>query len=110
MQNLKSIISTQLDLKVLADMDGVGAGQNEDAEMIDMSSPYQRGDFIVGLTNGIYPGEVLNIVGDQVTADFLIPANIRQSTKKLDTGRDRLQSKTKYMRSTKTLFFRYALC
>ena len=90
-QNLRSLISTQLDLKVLADMDdlesaireedGVGADQNEDAEMIDVSSPYQRGDFIVGLfTSGIYPGEVLSVVGDQVTADFLVAANIRQST------------------------------
>ena len=35
---------------------------------------------IVGLfTSGIYPGEVTRILGDMVTADFLIPAKVRQS-------------------------------
>ena len=44
---------------------------------------YKEGEFIIGLfTSGIYSGEVTGTSGDMVTADFLVPANVRQSSEK----------------------------
>ena len=46
----------------------------------DSSSPFKAEEFIVGLfTSGIYLGEVISSSGDMVTADFLLPASVRQS-------------------------------
>ena len=47
---------------------------------IEEDANFKEGEFIVGLfTSGIYPGEVTGISGDMVTADFLIPAKVRQT-------------------------------
>ena len=119
MQNLKSLISNQIDLKVLPDMDdlervireedGVGADQNEDGEMIDISPPYQKGDFTVGLfISGIYPGEVLNVVGDHVTADFPVAVNIRQSREEARYWKRSSMEQNETYEISHTLYYLYS--
>ena len=97
-RNLESLIESQLDLRTLAEMEDLESAIREDSSSDDNAATdnvqameelnvsgeesclYKEGEFIVGLfTSGIYPGEVTRTYGDMVTADFLIPANVRQS-------------------------------
>ena len=97
-RNLESLIESQLYLRTLAEMEDLESAIREDSSSDDNAATdnvqaieelnvsgeesclYKEGEFIVGLfTSGIYPGEVTRTSGDMVTADFLIPANVRQS-------------------------------
>ena len=104
-RNLESLIESQLDLTALAEMEDLESAIREDSNSDGTAAPddiqamedlnvtsdgdeedvsfMKEGEFIVGLfTSGIYPGEVTKISGDMVTADFLIPANIRKTNEK----------------------------
>ena len=98
-RNLESLIESQLDFTTLAEMEDLEGAIREDSEAdgtaarnvqameslnvrsdIEEDTSFKEGEFIVGLfTSGIYPGEVTSISGEMVTADFLIPAKIRQT-------------------------------
>ena len=99
-RNLQSLIETQLDMKTLADMDDLEAAIREepattpdseqnptlisdddgdDDEMVcDKNTEFKKEEFIIGLfTTGIYPGEIVAIDDDYITADFFVPANLQ---------------------------------
>ena len=99
-QNLKSLIETQLDMKTLADMDDLEAAIREelattpaseqnpalspDDEIVCNTNPeFQKEEFIVGLfTTGIYPGEIVAIDDDYIAADFFVAANLQEDDKR----------------------------
>ena len=105
MKNLESLISTQLDLQIKADMsdmettitecsENFKTGKvldddsldkelqqlkevtiNQDANLICW--PPKEREFIIGLfTDGYYLGEVIKVQGEYIKADFLVPASI----------------------------------
>ena len=97
-QNFESLIESQLDLKTLAEMDGLETAMRglnsfwwrwssrycSSHGKLDVSGeescPYKEGEFIIGLFTSGNPGEVTSTSRDMVTADFLAP--LRQSSEK----------------------------
>ena len=91
-KNLKHLISSQLEFKVMADMSDLehaitgeevtqGAVQSPVASTVETLSEQDMvvGEFVIGVfTDGFYPGEILEIQGDNITIDFLKPVVLKQ--------------------------------
>ena len=109
-KNLESLISTQFDLPVKADMSNLETAITECSENVETEKalddnsldkelqqlkevtikqdvnltcwPPNEGEFIIGLfTDGYYPGEVIIVQGEYIEADFLLQVLIAQMKK-----------------------------
>ena len=87
-ENLKILIESQLDMKVLADMNDLEDAIRGAEASTEMEKPMSSilpgsinvGEYVVGLfEDGFYPGEVLKIENGYVTADFLAPVILKQN-------------------------------
>ena len=100
-RNLRSFIDSQLDFKTWADMSDleaviVGSSNVEEQSNVEDEDADQQANqddvysmwppneerFIIGsFTDGIFPGEVIEDIGDTVRADFLGPATVLKMEK-----------------------------